>query len=281
MSSTLLDLDNLPAPAVVEELSFEEIFSAKLTAFTDTNPDFTALLESDPAIKLLEAESYRELVLRQRVNDAARARLLAFATEGDLDQLAVFYGVTRLTDEKDSSLKVRVREAIMGRSAAGTPAQYRFAALSVSTDVADAAVDSPEGGVVRVSILSASGDGTPGDDLLADVEAVVASDTVKAVCHTLEVVPAEIVTVNVAAQIWLTTSAPQSIFDGLPDALRAEFEAVRGLGFNLAPSWITAKLQAGGVQRVVLTAPTQQVAIAPNQCAALGTITLTLAGRDY
>lgn len=279
--STLLDLSALPDPQVVEELSFEDIFQGKLETFLGMAGDFTALLESDPAIKLLEADAYDEMVLRQRVNDAARARLLAYAQGGDLDQLAVFYGVTRLTGETDTSLKVRVREAIMGRSAAGTKAQYRFAALSASTGVADAAVDSPQGGVVRISILSATGDGTPDNTLLNLVRGVVTSDSVRALCHAVEVVPAEIVQVDVTAQVWLTTTAPEAIFAGLDDVLRAEFAAVRGLGYNLAPSWIIAKLQASGVQRVQLSAPATQVAVASNQCAALRNINLTLAGRDY
>jgi phage-related baseplate assembly protein len=265
----------------VEALSFEEIFQSKLQTLLELDPAYTALVESDPAIKLLEADSYDELILRQRINDAARARLLAFAVGSDLDQLGVFYGVTRLTGEGDASLKVRVREAIMGRSAAGTAAQYRFAALSVSTDVADARVDSPAGGNVRISILSASGNGTPSASLVSNVRAVVQGDSVRALCHTVTVVPAEIVTVNVAAQIWLTPTASEAIFTGLEGALRDAFASARGLGYNLAPSWIVAKLQVGGVQRVELTAPTSQTVIAPNQCVALGTITLTLAGRDY
>ena len=279
--STLLDLASLPAPRVVEELSFEDIFQGKLTTLLGMSPEFSALLESDPAIKVLEADAYDELGLRARINDAARARLLAFAQGGDLDQLAIFYGVTRLTGELDPSLKVRVREAIMGRSAAGTKAQYRFAALSASGEVLDAAVDSPEGGIVRVSIMSATGGGTPSTALLQAVEGVVQSDTVHALCHTVVVVPAQIVTVNVSAQIWLTTTAQAAIFDGLADVLRQEFADVRALGYNLAPSWITSKLQTSGVQRVILTAPASQVVITTNQCAALGDINLTFAGRDY
>lgn len=278
--STLLDLDSLPPPQVVEALSFEELFQRKLETLVELDPAFTALVESDPAVKLLEADAYDELILRQRVNDAARARLLAFATGADLEQLGVFYGVTRLSGETDASLKTRIREAIMGRSAAGTPAQYRFAALSVSTDVADAAVDSPQGGVVRVSILSATGNGTPSSELLADVAEVVTSDNVRALCHAVQVVGAEIITVNVTARIWLTRTAPQAIFDGLEAALRETFMSTRGLGYNVAPSWLIAQLHAGGVQRVELLGPTTQIAIAPNQCAALGLITLTLAGRD-
>lgn len=281
MSSTLIDLDSLPKPQVVEQLSFEDIFSGKLETLLGMSPDFTALLESDPAIKLLEADAADEIDLRARINDAARARLLAFATGGDLDQLAIFYGVTRLVGEQDVSLKVRVREAIMGRSAAGTKAQYRFAALSASGEVLDAAVDSPEGGIVRVSIMSAVGDGTPSPALLAAVESVVRSDTVYALCHTVIVEGAQIVPVAVSARIWLTTTAQMAVFDGLAGLLRQEFAEARKLGWNLTPSWITAKLQTSGVQRVELITPAEQVVITPNQCAALGAINLTYAGRDY
>jgi len=280
-TDVILDLASLPAPQVVEALSFEALFKRKLEALIALDPSFSALVESDPAIKLLEADAYDELVLRQRINDAARARLLAFAEGSDLDQLAAFYGVTRLVGELDQAFKTRVREAIMSRSAAGTASQYRFAALSTNIDVLDANVDSPQGGVVRVSILSRLGDGTPSAQLLADVSAVVQSATVRALCHNVQVVGAEIVQVDVTATIYLTPTAPQAVFDGLPAVLQTEFAKVRGLGYNVAPSWVVSKLQAGGVQRIEGMTLTPQVVIGKNQCAALRNINLVLGGRDY
>lgn len=281
MTDTILDLSALPTPQVVEELSFEQLFARKLTTLIGLDSSFSALLESDPAIKLLEADAYDELILRGRINEAAQARLLAFAQGSDLDQLAAFYGVTRLAGEIDTPFKARVRESIMSRSAAGTKAQYRFAALSASTDVADVNVDSPRGGLVRVSVLSNVGDGTPSQALLDAVAAVVLADDVYALCHTVQVVGVEIVQVDVAGSVWLTLTAPQSVFDGLESTLRTTFASSRKLGFNIAPSWITTQLQQGGVQRVELTQPTQQSSIQPYQCAALRNINLVMAGRDY
>ena len=120
MSDTIIDLASLPTRTVIEQLSFEALLSRKLRQFLDIDPTFNALLESDPAIKLLEADSYDELILRARINDAARARLLAFATRSDLDQLGAFYGVARLPGELDTPFRNRIRQAIMSRSAAGT-----------------------------------------------------------------------------------------------------------------------------------------------------------------
>ena len=48
----------------------------------------TLALESDPLVKYLEENAYREVIWRQRVNDAARANMLAYATKSDLDNMA-------------------------------------------------------------------------------------------------------------------------------------------------------------------------------------------------
>jgi len=111
--TTLSDLASLPTPAVIEPLSFETIFSELQTEFQARYPSYSALLASDPAVKLLEVAAYREVLLRNRINAAAKASLLAFATGSDLDHLAAFYGVTRLTDESDEALRLRTRQRIM------------------------------------------------------------------------------------------------------------------------------------------------------------------------
>src|SRR5574344_1070454 len=108
--TTLNDLASLPTPAVIETLSFETIFTELQGEFQSRYPDYSALLASDPAVKLLEVAAYREVLLRNRINAAARASLLAFATGSDLHHLAAFYGVTRLTDETDEALRLRTRQ---------------------------------------------------------------------------------------------------------------------------------------------------------------------------
>ena len=57
----------------------------------------TLELESEPVTKLLQENAYRELLLRQRINEAAQAVMVAYAMGGDLDQLAANYNVKRLT----------------------------------------------------------------------------------------------------------------------------------------------------------------------------------------
>jgi len=93
---TSIDLSKLSPPNVVEQLDYEVILSAMIADLIVRDPVFTALVESDPAYKILEVAAYRELLLRQRVNDAAKAVMLAFAGRADLDQIGANFNVARL-----------------------------------------------------------------------------------------------------------------------------------------------------------------------------------------
>ena len=291
---TAFDLSQLPPPSVVESLDFEAIMASMLADLRARDPLFTAIVESDPAYKLLEVTAYRELILRQRVNDAARRRLLAFAAGADLDQLAAFYGVQRLvldagdatatppvaaTYENDTALRIRVREHTMGSSAAGTASWYKFHAMSASAHIRDVAVDAPEGGVVRISVLGDTVSGAPSEETLAAVSEVALSAGVRALCHAVQVQAAEVVTVNVAANITLLPTAQQTVIGDMSAALRTAFEQARGLGWDVTESWLVARLQVPGVHSVQIVAPAGNVAIEPNQCAALGAVELTYIGR--
>ena len=175
-----IDLSSLPAPGIIEELDFEVILRAMRDDLVARFPPIAPVidLQSEPARKLLEVCAYRELLLRQRVNDAARANLLAFAGTTDLDHLASFYGVTRLTEETDTALRLRVQQRIQGWSNAGGAAHYRYWALTADERVSDAAVSSPSAGIVRIAVLSAEGDGASSEDLPTAVRAIVLRDDV-------------------------------------------------------------------------------------------------------
>jgi phage-related baseplate assembly protein len=149
-----LNLDSLAAPEIIEDISFQDIFNELRADFEQRFPDFSALVHSDPAIKLLEVAAYREVILRARVNDAFKATLLAFAADGDLDNLAAFYGLTRIAQETDEELRDRTVNRIQGSSTAGGAAWYRYQALTANTGVRDARVTSPAAGEVQIALLS-------------------------------------------------------------------------------------------------------------------------------
>lgn len=278
--TTLNDLASLPAPAVIESLSFETIFEELQTEFQSRYPNYSALLASDPAVKLLEVAAYREVLLRNRINSAAKASLLAFATGGDLDHLAAFYGVTRLADETDEALRLRTRQRIIGFANAGGAAHYRYWALSASPEVADVEVDSPEPGRVRISVLAKGEEQTVSNAVLDAVRAVVLRDDIRVLTDTVEVVPAELIPVTVHARLWLYPDAPMETLSAIEAVFAFTLAACAGLGWDLTRSWIVGQLQRAGVHKVELLSPTTDIRVAANQAVRLLSLNLDFAGRE-
>jgi phage-related baseplate assembly protein len=278
--TTLSDLASLPTPAVIEPLSFEKIFSELQAEFQSRYPDYSALLASDPAVKLLEVAAYREVLLRNRINTAAKASLLAFATGSDLDHLAAFYGVTRLMDETDEALRLRTRQRIIGFANAGGAAHYRYWALSASPEVADVEVDSPEPGRVRISVLAKGEADTVPGAVLDAVRAVVLGDDIRVLTDTVEVVPAELIPVTVTARIWLYPDTPMAAFDAIEARFKEALAAQSGLGWDLTPSWVIGELQRPGVHKVELLSPAVDIRANANHAVRLMNLNLEFAGRD-
>ena len=278
--TTLSDLASLPTPAVIETLSFETIFSELQTEFQSRYPDYSALLASDPAVKLLEVAAYREVLLRNRINTAAKASLLAFATGSDLDHLAAFYGVTRLMDETDEGLRLRTRQRIIGFANAGGAAHYRYWALSASPEVSDVEVDSPEPGRVRISVLAKGEEQTVSNAVLNAVRAVVLRDDIRVLTDTVEVVAAELMPVTVHARLWLYPDAPLETLAAIQAVFASSLAAYAGLGWDLTRSWIVGQLQRAGVHKVDLLSPTTDIRVAANQAVRLLILNLDFAGRE-
>ena len=291
-TSTAIDLSRLPAPEVIEALDFETILAALQADFQMRFPDFNALLESDPALKLLEAFAYRELVLRQRVNDAAQACMVAFAGAADLDQLAAFYGITRreiapadvqagtsAVMESDSDLRRRVLLAPDSFSVAGPAAAYVAHALAASGDVADVSATSPAPGEVIVSVLARDGDGSADQALLDQVEAAVAGDDVRPLTDLVTVQSAQIVTYEIEAQLTLYPGPDSALILATAQDQLAKLRAQnRRVGRDITRSAIFAALHVAGVQNIALVAPLADVLIEDTQAAHASAITITIAG---
>lgn len=282
-----INFANLPPPAIIETISAEAII-AEMVA--DVTARFVAAgisydvggLETDPVKIIIEAAAAREVNLRARINDAAKANLVKYATGTDLDNLAAFYDVVRLSGELDPALQRRVIIAISGRSTGGPRDWYRSAAMRASVRVKDAAVYRVGTGPdIRVAVLATDNFGEPDAALLAAVRNVVTADDVRVISDRVEVLAATSTTVNVSADIWLQPDAPQSIFAGLEAALRAALQKDGGLGFNVTPSWLVAQLHQPGVHKVILQTPTSDVAVDANSAVRIGTVALTYKGRDF
>lgn len=118
---------------------------------------------------------------------------------------------------------------------------YRYWALTASPEIADVAVDSPQSGHVRISVLSRLNDGTASSSLIDAVKAVVMRDDIRVLTDTVHVLPAEIVPVAVTARVWLLPDTVQQILDAMPGYVAAEFSSSAGLGWDCTRSWLISR----------------------------------------
>lgn len=281
---TAVDLSSLAKPGVIETVDYESIVSLMRDDMVARFPAIVGVidLESEPARKLIEVFAYREMLLRARVNDAARANLLAFALGSDLDHLAAFYDVVRLPFEADDRLRARVVLAIRGRSTGGTEPRYRYVALSADIRVADAVVwrdgTSP---VVRCAIYSTDNNGVPDAALLQAVREHMTASDVRMVNDTIVVTAAVQKVQNVTAALTLLPNTSETLVTEIASSLQSSWLAERGLGYDLTLSWLTAKLMRYGVYKVDITLPAADVIASPIEAISIGTVTLSVAGRDF
>lgn len=270
---TPIDLSTLPAPDVVEALSFETIFDAMLADLRARDSTFDALVESDPAYKILEVAAYRELLIRQRVNDAARAVMLAYAGGSDLEQLGGLFGVTRKTItpadnnaippvpavmESDTDFRFRIQLSLEGLSTAGPIGAYQYHSLKVE-GIKDAAIAGPpdtDPGVVRVTLLGNDGDGEVGSELIADVEAALNAEDVRPLTDTVVVQSATITEYEVVATLYILQGPdPTVVRDTALASVQAFVAARHKVGADVRLSALYAALHVAGVDRVTLESP--------------------------
>ncbi|MEG0414288.1 MAG: baseplate J/gp47 family protein [Comamonas sp.] len=265
----------LPEPAVVEVLDFERIVSAIKADVLQRYPDIADVLalESDPIVKLLEAFAYRELLYRARVNDAARAHLLAFAADTDLDYLAATFGITRMVGEPDERLRIRVQLRIAALAGQGTKEHYELLAMSASLNVRAAFATQPRPGAVHVVVwLHDTALGTT-----AQVVDALNAENARMLGVPVTVGVATPRPIDVYAKIWRTSRASPALLANLQAQLAANLSATAALGRNMARSWVTTLLHVDGVAAVEYVgndAPPATTQLAADEYPVLGDVQL-------
>jgi phage-related baseplate assembly protein len=291
-----VNLATMPLPDIVEELSYEAILSAMIADLQTRDQTFSALVESDPAYKILEVCAYRELLMRARVNDATKAVCLAYAVGADLDNLAANFNVKRLIVreadnavvpplpiiyESDDALRRRVQLSFEGYSTAGSTGAYIFHALSVDGSIRDVAVKSPSAGQVLVTVqtYNETNGGLAGTGLLGFVTRMLNDEKIRPLTDQVTVQGVTNDPYQIVAS--LVISALQ------PDAEIIRQEAVRELtklvtldntiGRSIPLSAIYAALHRPNVTRVILTQPTADITVADTHAAYCTSMTVTIA----
>ncbi|HFF8551724.1 TPA: baseplate J/gp47 family protein [Klebsiella variicola] len=295
-----IDLSQLPSPTIIEALDFETILAdvkaVMVAAFPEDQQAAVAAaltLESEPLTIIAQAMAYRELLLRQRINEGAAACMLSHATGDDLDNIAANLDTERLvitaaTDtadavtEGDEALRLRAQAAFEGMSVAGPSAAYEYFARSASGQVSDARATSPSPAEVVVAVLSTEGDGTASAALLAAVAAAVNDEEVRPLGDRVTVQSAEIVEYDIDATLYLYPG-PES--EPIINAAMASLKAFladndKKIGRDIVRSAISAALHVQGVQRVVINMPAADLQIDNTQAARNTGYTVDNGGTD-
>uniref|UniRef100_A0AAU7YKL3 Baseplate J/gp47 family protein n=1 Tax=Wolbachia endosymbiont of Oeneis ivallda TaxID=3171168 RepID=A0AAU7YKL3_9RICK len=260
---------------IIEKLSYEEIFSRMKEELVCRDETFSALVESDPAIKILEVAAWRELLLRQRMNEAVKSNLLKFARGEDLDNLAEFYGVEREKEEEDERFRKRVKAKIAGWSTGGSKEYYKYHALSADKRVKDALVESKVPGSVEISILSTELSTVP-EELLEIVKKQVTRDDIRVLTDTITVIGCNITEIDIHSRISVNSQALPEIIEIAKKQFIEKFELAKRLGWSVTRSWIIANLFVDGVENVELIEPKEDVVVLGNECAALRNLEIEL-----
>lgn len=264
-----IDLSSLAAPDVVQTVSFDAI-KAELIADATARlaligVDYNVgMLETDPVVKILEAAAYREILLRQRINDAARAVMLASAVGSDLDHLAALYKTARMDGESDVRFLERVQLAPEALSMGGAAGAYIYHALSVSIDVLDAAVHKPAPGHVQVFVLAVGG--PPSSGLLSKIAARFRDENLVPFTDSVSVCAATPVAAAIDARLSIGRGPDPALLRALArERLNDYLLRRRRIGKVVAESGIKAALSVPGVDSVSLVVPLKDMAPAVGQ----------------
>ncbi|ADP96427.1 baseplate assembly protein [Marinobacter adhaerens] len=298
-----VDLSQLPAPNVVEPLDFETIFeqrkSALLALFDGEEQaeiEATLELESEPMTKLLQENAYQELVWRQRVNEAARGVMLAYAKDDDLDQIGANYNVFRQvidqgdpeavppvppTYESDTDFRRRIQLSPEGYTTAGSRGSYVFHALSADANVKDAQAVSPSPGQVTVYVLSREGNGTASSELQTAVDSAVNADDIRPMTDQVNVQSVAVTEYSVVAELTVFSGPDAEVVrQSAEDAITDYVANQHRIGYDITLSGLYAALHQAGVQNVTLTSPAATIVIGDGEAAYCTGVTVTVGGTD-
>ncbi|AXB77972.1 baseplate J/gp47 family protein [Novosphingobium sp. P6W] len=279
---TTVDLSRLPAPDLIEALDYEPILAEAIARFKAemlaAGITFVSR-ESDPATKLLQTFSYLAQLLRQRVNEAARAVMPAYALGADLDNIAALFGIVRKTItpadsasgtaavmESDTEFRRRMVLAPEGYSVAGPEGAYLFHALSADAEVLDATATSPSPGVVIVSLLSRLGNGTASQQLVDTVETYVSADTRRPLTDFVMVQSAEIISYSVDYDLTAFSGPDGALVLATSLAsVRSYVDDSHKIGRDITLSALFRAAHVEGAQNVHFNSPTADILISRTQ----------------
>lgn len=297
-SYDVINLSALAVPDAIVVPDAADIFTRWLARLRELDPEFDALVESDPAYKQGEINAYQLTLAFQRVNDAVRAVFLASARGADLDQIGAGFNVSRLVInpgdpdavppvdpvyEDDDAFRERIQLSWAQLNTAGARNAYRFHAKSADNDVLDADAYGPEThnrpGEVDVYVLSRTGNGEASPGLTEKVMSELSADEVRPLTDYVSVKSATIVSYAVTAELDIPDGPDaQTVLENAISTLTSYTLLSHRINGLVPLSAIYAALQQPGVSRVRLISPVVDLEAAAGQAPWCNAINVTRKG---
>lgn len=289
-----IDFSRLPAPKVIEEIDYETLVKIYQNQVVERLPSLARAvkLEQSPTNVVLETEAYGEMLVRARVNSAAKSVMLPFAGGSDIDALAAFYNVSRmplvaaprpfLTNpedwEDDERFRVRVQGAPEAFSMAGTAGSYRFHAMSTVATLRDAsamAVDDQAN--IKVTLMGSGDSPDVSDADVAKVRAWLHDKKIKPLTDVVSVASVTRKDTTIVADVWLYPGPEASIVKAEILAALTKLKArISMLGRDLTRSAIIGAIMREGVLDVDLRSPAADILCNEDECAWITKVTINI-----
>ena len=278
---TASDLAMLPAPKAVEALDYEQILlSCKddLQAVLDQDyPELGievhGLPTSDPISKLLEILAYRELYVRQRINEATSNCLLASATGDGLQTLASW--LVGQQDETPEATRQRVLDEFGAYHTAGTISAYsHFAMAAAPVPLKDVHVASMQS-EVAVTLLPQDADladqparGEDNQQLVAAVQTALNESAIRPIGHWVKVRMGTVRRYRVKARVGVSDMPGMgAVASSAQQAAIAYVSERYRLGRHVLTSALSAAIFQPGVKYAILDEPQEDLRIADDAAA--------------
>lgn len=290
---SIIDLTGLPKPSLIEtpdaELylaSLKADFAREWDAIRGDRPAIDVLaLEHEPITGLLRVAAECRRFMTGRINDAARALLVAYATGNDLDHVGAFFGVARMVMtpasggapavmEDDDRFKRRIQLAPDAFSSGGPRGAYIFHGLSIDPGVYDCWAWKLAPGQVEVVLAGPNG-ADVSNDIVAKLVDHFANDDKVPLTDAVSVVRAQPVHYSVAATLFLSRGPDPALVAATSEAALRRYASSRlRIARSVYSTGLNAALTSTGIEKVIRPSPSGDVLVSDRQIAVLTTVDL-------
>jgi phage-related baseplate assembly protein len=264
-------------------------FEVDIPAGSRVTPDGSVYFETALDAAIAAGETYVDVTARCRTAGASGNGYLAGQINRMVDPVAYVSGVSNIDtslggadEEADDAYRSRIRRGPKKFATAGPNDAYIYWAKTASQNILDVAVYSPTPGLVKVLPLMLGGE-LPDAEVLADVETILSSRTVRPLTDRVDVESPVAAAYDVEVTYYISdedTARVASIQTAVVNAVAGYVLWQKSaMGRDINPDELVYRMRAAGAKRVVVTTP-EFTTLDDYEVAQDGTVTVTYGGLE-